>query len=90
MTKYKISVMKPARKFIEKQPRPQQERLLKAIKKLPHDGDIIPMGGHKETFRLRVGDYRVIFEIRDSIIIDGEEITPLDVLIAGNRGDVYS
>ena len=47
MTKYKIDIMKPAQKFIKKQPKPQQERLLKAIKKLPKDGDIFPMSGIK-------------------------------------------
>lgn len=32
---YKILIEKPAMKFIQKQPKPQQERLLQAIAALP-------------------------------------------------------
>jgi len=42
MTAYRIDIMKPARKFIERQPHNQQERLLRAIYRLPHEGDIRP------------------------------------------------
>jgi mRNA interferase RelE/StbE len=82
MTVYRIELMKPARKFIERQPRRQQERLLRAIYKLPHEGDIKPLAGHENVYRLRVGDYRVIFSIHD-------EVLTVEVMTIGNRGDVY-
>lgn len=82
MTDYRIELMKPARKFIEKQSRPQQERLIKAIYKLPLEGDIKPLEGQENVFRLRVGDYRIIFSVYD-------EMLTVQVMTAGNRGDVY-
>lgn len=81
---YTIRIEKPAEKFILKQTKEQQERLLRAIRKLPHEGDIKRLQGNrsKGLDRLRVGDYRVIFRVeRDQLIVC--------VIDAGNRGDIY-
>jgi len=70
-----------ALKFILKQPAKQKERIIVAVMKLP-EGDVIAMAGNGEHYRLRVGDYRVVFcynDQRDTIIIRN----------IGNRGDVY-
>lgn len=80
--KYKIIIDKPARKFIERQPHEQQERLLKAIAVLPFAGDIKPLKGHGSVFRLRVGDYRIIYSVHK------DTLTVL-VMNAGSRGDIY-
>ena len=82
MTKYKILIEKPAQKFIEKQPKAQQERLLKAIYALPDLGDVKALHGYDNLFRLRVGSYRIIYTIENNILT-------VRVLTAGNRGDVY-
>ena len=82
MSKYKIVLMKPARKFIEKQTPNQQERILKAIYKLPDDGDIKGITNQNNKYRLRIGSIRVIYTIKDDILT-------IEVLNAGNRGDVY-
>jgi mRNA interferase RelE/StbE len=82
MTKYHIRLSKPARKFIDKQSVKQKERLLKAIYKLPHNGDIEDMSGYKNKFRLRVGNYRVVYSVY-------EKVLTVEVLKVGNRGDVY-
>lgn len=58
---YRIEIDKRAVKFIAKQPLSQRERLFKAIYKLPNAGDIKPLKGHADYYRLRVGDYRVIY-----------------------------
>ena len=79
---YKIVIEKPAMKFLQKQPQAQRERLLKAIQRLPDDGDIKPMSGHENLYRLRVGSYRVIYTIEGDLLI-------VRVLTIGNRGDVY-
>lgn len=81
---YTIRIEKPAEKFIMRQPKGEQERLLKAIRKLPHEGDIKRLQGKKSKGfdRLRVGDYRVIFRVeRDQLIVC--------VIDAGNRGNIY-
>ena len=80
--KYQIVIDKPAMKFLQKQPHEQRERLLKAIYRLPELGDIKPMSGHENLFRLRVGTYRVIYTIENRILT-------VWVLNIGNRGDVY-
>ena len=80
--KYDIKILKKARKFIEVQPKNQQDRILKAINKLPDVGDIIPLSGKKNSFRLRVGDYRIIYKIEDKLLL-------ITVVNADNRGQVY-
>lgn len=79
---YKIELTKKSRKFIKSQPRNHQERILKAINKLPQ-GDIKALSGTKNAYRLRVGDYRVIYEIDHDVLL----ITVVDV---GNRGQIYN
>ena len=80
---WQIQIDKPALKFLLKQPKPQQERILRALKQLPDVGDIKPMSGHENLFRLRIGDYRAIYTKHNEILI-------VQVLTIGNRGDVYN
>lgn len=82
MTKYKIIIKKAAEKFIEKQPPKQQKRIIEAIMKLPHEGDIQTYKAHEGYFRLRVGSYRIIYTVDHDILI----VTVTD---ADNRGQVY-
>lgn len=79
---YKIELDKKAVKFIAKQPKVQRERLFKAIYKLPDIGDIKAMKGHSDFYRLRVGDYRVIYTVNNNILL-------VRIIEIGNRGDVY-
>ena len=57
--------------------------MLNAIYKLPSEGDIKALCGHRNGYRLRVGDYRIIYEIDHNILL----VTILDV---GNRGQIYN
>ena len=79
---YRIEIDKRAVKFISKQPKPQRERLLRAIYKLPEIGDIKQMQGYNDYYRLRVGDYRVIYTVNNDVLL-------VRVVEIGNRGDVY-
>ncbi len=78
--KYTIIYKKKALKFIQKQPKDQQERIIKAINKLP-SGDIVPVET-TNAYRLRVGDYRIFFTIDNNIL-------KIVIINAGNRGQVY-
>ena len=82
---YRIEIEKPAAKFISKLPRPDKERVLIAIKKLPNEGDIKALQGKRSNGynRLRVGDYRIIFTVDHGLLI-------VHVVDAGNRGQVYN
>ena len=79
---YQIIYDKPALKFLRKQTPEQQRRLVTAIHGLPDRGDIKPMAGHPEEYRLRVGSYRVLYTVK------GDQLV-IQVLSIGNRGDVY-
>lgn len=83
--KYKIQIEKPAAKFIQKLPAPDKERVLRAINKLPDDGDIKQLKGQKSNgfFRLRVGNYRIIYTVDHGELI-------VCVVDAGNRGQIYN
>lgn len=82
MTNYKIIIEKSAAKFIKKQPVNQQKRILKAISLLPESGDIKQMKGEDGHFRLRVGDYRLIYRVEHNILT-------VIIMNAGNRGQIY-
>jgi mRNA interferase RelE/StbE len=81
MNNYNVKVTKKAEKFIKKQDKDTQKRIIKSIVELP-EGDVKKLKGMGEMYRLRVGDFRVLFEKNDREII----IIVVDI---GNRGQVY-
>lgn len=83
MTEYKIVIERPAEKFIVKLPHPEKERVLRAIAKLPNEGDIKKLRGHADLLRLRVGDYRIIYTVDHGELI-------VMVIDADNRGQIYN
>ncbi len=74
-----ITYSKQAIKFLKKQNKDNIQRILKAINILPN-GDVKKMKGSNSN-RLRVGNFRIIYNINGNIIYI-EKI--------GNRGDVYN
>ena len=82
---YQIEISKPAAKFIRSLPKPEKERVMRAIYKLPEEGDIKQMKGARGRglFRLRVGDYRIIYSVDNGELI-------VFVIDAGNRGQIYN
>ena len=82
---YRIVIEKAAEKFIVKLPRPDKERVLKAISRLPEQGDIKQLKGQKSRgmFRLRVGDYRIIYTVDDGQLV-------VCIVDAGTRGQIYN
>lgn len=79
--KYRIMIQKSAEKFLKKQNKKTQERLLEAIYKLPQGMDVKKLRGH-DLYRMRVGNIRILYTVDDVIkVISVEEID--------TRGDVY-
>lgn len=76
---FQIIYSKKAVKFLKKQDKPTQKRLITAIGKLPLEGDIKKLQGI-EGYRLRVGDFRILFDVNGIII---------DIIDIGNRGQIY-
>lgn len=73
-----IIYSKQAVKFLKKQDIPTRKRIVQAIENLPL-GNVKKLQG-RDGYRLRVGDYRIIFDV-DGKILAVEKID--------SRGQVY-
>jgi mRNA interferase RelE/StbE len=82
---YKITIKKVAIKALEKINDPFYSNIKIAIYDLANDPR--PMGYKKlkgsEAYRIRVGDYRIIYNIFDDMLI-------IDIIQLGNRKDIYN
>ncbi len=80
-----IEYSKQAVKYISKLGTPAKQHLKNAFEKLssdPPQGDIKPLKGQRNIYRLRVGDLRILFSINENTgIIIVNEIVP--------RGEAY-
>jgi mRNA interferase RelE/StbE len=81
MQTYKIELEKAAQKFLDKQNKESRMRLYKAIYKLPDGADIKKLRGCN-LYRLRVGNFRILYRVDDKI-----KVITVDNI--DNRGDVY-
>lgn len=79
---YRVIIKKKAKRFIDKLPMNEKRRIVSAIEQLPNGEDIKKLKGHNELFRLRVGEYRIIYTIDNGELI-------IYIVDAGNRGDIY-
>jgi len=83
---FKILFARSARKELESLPRTAVEKILSTIEKLSFDP--FPSGckklkGEKDLWRIRVGDYRIIYSVYiDTLIID--------VIRVRHRKEVYN
>lgn len=71
MTNYEIEFVKSAQKELNKLPPNIRLRIAKAVYLLgtgPRKGSVRPMVGSK-SWRLRVGDYRVVYDIYDNKLV---------------------
>ncbi|MGF7048374.1 mRNA-degrading endonuclease RelE of RelBE toxin-antitoxin system [Paenibacillus sp. DS2015] len=82
---YRLTLSRDSVKFIAKQEKVIQERIRRAVLGLstrPPIGDIKLMKGFDKRFRLRVGSYRILFEVN-------HQERNVTILTIDNRGDVY-
>lgn len=71
MSNYEVEFAASARRELNKLPRQTNLRIAKAVYKLsldPRKGNVRPMVGVK-SWRLRVGDYRVVYDILDKKLV---------------------
>lgn len=80
---YRIVLKKKAKKFIDKLPKNEKIRMIRAIEMLPNGEDIKKLKGYNDLLRLRVGDYRIIYTVDNGELI-------IYVIDAGNRGEIYN
>ncbi|MEB3122199.1 MAG: type II toxin-antitoxin system RelE/ParE family toxin [Snowella sp.] len=85
MFNYQLNVKSSAAKEFKKLPLPIRERISETIDKLreePRFPGVIKLQGDAQLYRVRVGDYRVVFSINDR-----EKI--LTITRIRHRQDVY-
>lgn len=73
------------RALVKKVDKRQRQRLTDALADLavdPMSGDVTPLVGSSGLFRRRVGDYRVVFALRDKVLL-------VVVVLIGDRKQVY-
>ena len=84
MTKYEVVITKSVQKYLDKLSDALAEKLENAMMKLENDPR--PVGCEKmsgrNAYKIRVGDYRIIYTIEDKILL----VTVID---AGHRREIY-
>ena len=75
-----IRYAKAAVKVINGMDRPTKQRIRNAVERLPK-GDVKPLSGSVRLYRLRVGDWRIVFSYPDGNTVLSEKIAP--------RGEIY-
>jgi len=82
---YKVSIFSAAARQLAKLPEPDRKHVSERIIRLgiqPRPPDVKKLHGKRDLFRIRCGNYRIIFMVND------EELVVLVVRI-GHRRDVY-
>jgi len=83
--KYRIKVQRSAAKALKKIPKLDRKRIGKKIdnlaEKLPSP-DTTKMKGNNPFHKVRVGDYRIVYEIQDDVLL-------ILIVKVGHRKDIY-
>lgn len=85
MTTYRVDVARRAVKALASLPRREQQRIRAAIDLLannPRPPGCAAMAGEAHVYRVRVGDYRIVYEVLDDRLV-------VHVVRIGHRRDVY-
>lgn len=85
MDSYKIEWKRSAVKELEKLPRKTLARVIEAVDDLGHDpypDGVRKLAGAERTYRIRVGDYRVLYSMFDDQLI-------IEIIRVKHRKDVY-
>ncbi len=84
--RYTIELAKAPKKFLDalrdvKLGR-RFSRALEALAENPRPPGCLKMQGNEELYRIRVGDYRIIYQVQDAVLI-------VLVVVIGNRREIY-
>jgi mRNA interferase RelE/StbE len=82
---YRLILKPSAEKQLDALPRQLQQRIVRKLAELqenPRMPGATKLAGLDATYRVRVGDYRIVYVIDDPRAV-------VFVTIIGNRGDVY-
>ena len=82
---YSVEVPKSVKRELADLPRQDGERVLAAIRGLadtPRPYGCAKLAGFRDTYRIRVGVYRVVYEVQDRVL-------RVLLLMVGHRREVY-
>lgn len=82
---YRVELTTAAARQVRKLPRPARDRVIEAISGLreePRPAAAKKLVGEQTAWRLRVGDYRVIYDVFDGVLL-------VTVVRAAHRREVY-
>ena len=85
MTCYKVELKKTAEKSLLKLPKPVIAKVIDLLQGLadePRPNGCKKLTGSTNTYRIRTGDYRVVYSIFDDVLI-------IDVVKIGHRKEIY-
>ncbi len=85
MANYKLTISSTAEKTLKKVPKKDLRKIIELIQSLaiqPRPLGCRKLSGEEDTYRVRQGNYRVIYEIKDQKLI-------VLVLKIGHRKDIY-
>ena len=82
---YTVQLAPAAKRQLRKLDRSIQDRVVRRLEKLekdPRPPGVEKMEGDESTYRIRMGEYRIVYEIRDKVLV-------VLVLKVGHRREVY-
>lgn len=82
---YQVEITPAAKRQIKKLIASVQLAIVERLEQLaedPRPPGVLKMQGVESLYRIRVGDYRIIYEIQDQTLL-------IAVVKVGHRGDVY-
>jgi mRNA interferase RelE/StbE len=85
MASYKVEWKNSAYKELQKLPRPMIERVVEAVDDLainPYPSGIKKLVGSDHSYRIRVGDYRIIYDVVDNKLL-------IHIVRVRHRKDAY-
>ena len=85
MSRYRVEIARGAVKSLAGLPRKEQHRIRAAIDLLaeePRPPNCVALAGEESVYRVRVGDYRILYEVVDARLI-------VHVIRIGHRRDIY-
>ncbi|PSL19866.1 type II toxin-antitoxin system RelE family toxin [Dyadobacter jiangsuensis] len=82
---YKVSIKNSALKEIQQIPKDFRIKIIETIDSLannPRPGGVKKLENFRNSYRVRVGQYRIVYEIEDRQLV-------VEVIKVGNRKEVY-
>jgi len=82
---YAVTLLRDAQKALDKMEEAQRGRMVRAMRLLeddPRHSGVVKMAGTENLYRVRAGDWRIVYAIRDNELV-------VIVIRIGHRREVY-